>query len=95
MVQEGVDLTFVVKGARAATVVESDALLPPPPLPTGPLQQHHGREHARLHPRMQRASDKKHGTTQRPLPLPLPHNIDWYGVRPMVFEVIVGSSPAD
>jgi hypothetical protein len=40
MVQEGVNLVFVIKVPRAAAVVESNTLLPPPPPPTGPLQQH-------------------------------------------------------
>ena len=40
MVQEGVNLVFVIKVPGAAAVVESNTLLPPPPPPTGPLQQH-------------------------------------------------------
>ena len=47
IVQEGVDLVLVIKGAGVAAVVESNALLPPPPSPTGPLQQH-GHERLRL-----------------------------------------------
>ena len=45
MVQGGVNLAFVIEGAGADVVVESNALPPP----TGPLQQH-GCERARLCP---------------------------------------------
>ena len=75
MAQEGVNLAFVDEGSGVAAVAESNALLPLPLPPTGPLQQH-GCKRARLHP-VQRHQTRSRG--QRPLPLPLPHNIDWWG----------------
>ena len=49
MEQEAVNLAFIVEGAGAATVIESNALFPTPPPPTGPMQQH-GWDLARLRP---------------------------------------------
>ena len=70
MVQEGADLAFVIEGAGVAAVIESIALLLPPPPPAGPLQQH-GCERATLCP-AHAAGFRREARDNAPSPPPSP-----------------------